>query len=76
MDALNQLKPVNPGIYYLVPLGPDLAKMDALTQKITIIPSGYKIHDPSCKKGLDRQTQRFGINSDKKEVDYDHQNSP
>ncbi len=76
MDALNQLKPVNPGTYYLIPLGPDLAKMDALTQRIIIIPSSYKNHDPSCKKGLDRLGQRFGIKPDKKEVHYDHQNSP
>jgi len=76
MDALNRFKPVNPGTYYLVPLGPDLAKMDALTQRIKIIPSSYKSCDPSCKKGLDRQTQRFGIKPDKKEVHYDHQNSP
>ena len=76
MDALSRFKPVNPGTYYLVPLGPDLAKMDALTQRITIIPSSYKSCDPSCKKGLDRQTQRFGIKPDKKEVHYDHQNSP
>jgi hypothetical protein len=42
MDVLNQLKPVNPGTYYLVPLVPNLAKMDALAQRITIIPVGYK----------------------------------
>jgi len=57
MDALNQLKPVNPGTYYLIPLWPNLAKMDALAQRITIIPVGYKRHDSSCKKGLDRQEQ-------------------
>lgn len=53
-----------------------LAKMDALTQRITIIPISYKSYDPSCKKGLDRQGQRFGIKPEKKEVHYDHQNSP
>lgn len=53
-----------------------LAKMDALTQIIIIIPSSYKRHGPSCKKGLDRQTQRFGIKPEKKEVHYDHQSSP
>ena len=73
MDALNQLKPVNPGTYYLVPLAPNLAKMDALAQRISIIPVSYKHHSPSCKKGLDRQSQRFGIEPDEKEVQYDHQ---
>lgn len=76
MDALDQLKPVNPGTYYLIPLGPDLAKMDALTQRITIIPCGYKSNSSSCKKGLDRQGQRFGVKPEKKEIHYDHQSPP
>lgn len=76
MDPLNQLKPVNPGTYYLIPLWPNLAKMDALTQRITIIPSSYKTHTPSCRKGLDRQERYFGIKPDKKEAYYDHQIPP
>jgi len=61
MDALSRFKPVNPGTYYLVPLEPDLAKMDALTQKITIIPSSYTSSDPSCKKGLDRPSDTVAL---------------
>ncbi len=34
-----------------------LAKMDALAQRIAIIPVGYKEHNLSCKEGLDRQEQ-------------------
>jgi hypothetical protein len=45
MDASTLLSPVKPGAYYLVPQGSNLAKMDALTQKIFLIPiaAGEKI---------------------------------
>jgi hypothetical protein len=75
MDALEQLKPVKPGTYYLIPLLPDLAKMDALTQRINIIPDSYKDVDSSCKQGLVGQTQPTQIRADSKEVQYDYQNS-
>lgn len=42
MDASTQVSFVKPGGYYLVPEGRDLAKMDALKQKILLIPIGYK----------------------------------
>ena len=42
MDASTPVSLVKPGGYYLVPEGRDLAKMDALKQKILLIPIGYK----------------------------------
>lgn len=42
MDASTPVSLVKPGSYYLVPQGGDLAKMDALKQKILLIPIGYK----------------------------------
>jgi hypothetical protein len=56
MDALKRLKSINPGAYYLIPCTTSLAKMDALTQKINVIPEGYTNFCASCKKGLDRHT--------------------
>jgi hypothetical protein len=77
MDALNGLKPVNPGTYYLVPLLPNLAKMDALAQRITIIPASYKSSDRSCKKGPSGLQKRWpDIESGRKEAHYDHQDPP
>lgn len=55
MDALKRLKHIKPGGYYLVPIVADLAKMDALLQKIYVIPDGCTNKAKSCKKGLDRQ---------------------
>lgn len=42
MDASMPVSPVKPGGYYLIPQGRDLAKMDALKQKILLIPMLYK----------------------------------
>ncbi len=41
MDALEDLfSPVKAGSYYLIAQGENLAKMDALTQKVYLIPTG------------------------------------
>ena len=37
MDALKQLKSIKAGTYYLIPCIGNLAKMDALTQKINVV---------------------------------------
>jgi len=39
MDALKPLSFVKPGTYYLVPQRRYLAKMDALAQKVLLIPA-------------------------------------
>ena len=41
MDASEQISPLKPGSYYLIPAKGDLAKMDVLSQKYFLIPSGY-----------------------------------
>jgi hypothetical protein len=63
MDALNRLKSINPGTYYLIPCMGNLAKMDALTQKINVIPDGYANFCASCKKGLDGLRHTAALNS-------------
>lgn len=52
-DALRRVNTLIPGGYYLIPIMDDLAKMDALMQKIFIIPDVYNESVKSCKKGLD-----------------------
>lgn len=54
MDASKIGKKMIPGSYYLIPISEDLANMDALMQKIFIIPEGYRDIKKSCKKGLNR----------------------
>lgn len=76
MDALSPIKSIKSGTYYLVPLLDDLAKMDALTQKINIITESYEFYGSSCKKGLDRPPSSFALQPDKKEVYHDCQNAP
>jgi len=66
MDTLNQLKSVNPGAYYLIPCMGNLAKMDALTQKINVIPEGCIGFCGSCKKGLDRHRNTASVSSSPK----------
>ena len=61
MDALKRLKSINPGAYYLIPCNAGLAKMDALTQKINLIPETYTIFCASCKKGLDRPPETAAV---------------
>jgi hypothetical protein len=63
MDTLKRLKSINPGTYYLIPCITSLAKMDALTQKINIIPEGYTNFCASCKKGLDRHHDPLVVDS-------------
>jgi hypothetical protein len=53
MDASKQINNMIPGGYYIFPVTADLAKMDALMQKIYIIPEGCIQPARSCKKGLD-----------------------
>jgi hypothetical protein len=53
MDASERIKPIKAGTYYLLPESADLAKMDALVQKITLIPEAYSLPGGSCKQGLD-----------------------
>ena len=77
MDALKQLKSIKPGPYYLIPCMGNLAKMDALTQKINVIPVAYDNFCASCKKGLDRPADADAIQgSHNEEVLHDHQKSP
>lgn len=52
MDASRRLNQIIPGSYYLIPIVADLAKMDALMQKIFIIPDGCTNRATSCKEGL------------------------
>jgi hypothetical protein len=40
MDALGEISPVRPGSYYLIPARGNLAKMDVLSHKYFLIPSG------------------------------------
>ncbi len=63
MDALKRIKSINPGPYYLIPCNAGLAKMDTLTQKISVIPDGYNDFCASCKKGLDRHHHRLVVDS-------------
>jgi hypothetical protein len=63
MDALKRIKSINPGPYYLIPCNASLAKMDTLTQKISVIPDGYNDFCASCKKGLDRPHHRLAVDS-------------
>jgi hypothetical protein len=53
MDASGRINRIKAGTYYLLPGGSDLAKMDALAQKITLIPEPYRLPGGSCKQGLD-----------------------
>ena len=54
-----------------------LAKMDASTQKIIVIPAAYDNFCASCKKGLDRPADADAIQSShNEEVLHDHQKSP
>lgn len=53
MDPLDSINPVKAGTYYLLPGSVDLAKMDALAQKITLIPEPYRFSAVSCKQGRD-----------------------
>jgi len=77
MDALKQLKSIKAGTYYLIPCIGNLAKMDALTQKISVIPAAYGNFCASCKKGLDGPADTVAIQgSHNEEVLYDHQKSP
>jgi hypothetical protein len=41
MDASDEISLIKPGSYYLIPAKGDLAKMDALSQKVYLIPTGY-----------------------------------
>jgi hypothetical protein len=51
MDALRPFSFIKSGTYFIAP---DLAKMDALAQKIFIIPASWTPRGSSCKEGLDR----------------------
>jgi hypothetical protein len=53
MDASGSINHVKAGTYYLLPGSVDLAKMDALAQRITLIPEPYRFSAISCKQGLD-----------------------
>lgn len=53
MDASGRRNRIKAGTYYLLPESTDLAKMDALAQKITLIPEPYRLPGGSCKQGLD-----------------------
>jgi len=61
MDALKRLKSIKPGTYYLIPCMANLAKMDASTQKINVIPAAYQDFCVSCKKGLDRPPDTVAV---------------
>ena len=77
MDALKQLKSIKAGTYYLIPCIGNLAKMDALTQKINVIPAAYGNFCASCKKGLDGPADTVAIQgSHNEEVLHGHQKSP
>jgi hypothetical protein len=41
MDASQELYPVTPGTYYLIPAKGDLAKMDPISNKYFVIPETY-----------------------------------
>jgi hypothetical protein len=41
MDASQEIYPVTPGTYYLVPAKGDLAKMDPISSKYFVIPQAY-----------------------------------
>jgi hypothetical protein len=51
MDAFQSRSFIKSGTYFIIP---DLAKMDALAQKIFIIPASWTPRGPSCKEGLNR----------------------
>jgi len=53
MDTSSRINHVKAGTYYLLPCSVDLAKMDALAQKVTLIPESYNQPGTSCKQGLD-----------------------
>ena len=61
MDSLKRLKQIKPGTYYLIPCTGNLAKMDALTQKINVISAAYDDYCASCKKGLDRPADPVAV---------------
>ena len=61
MDALKRVKSIDPGTYYLIPCNAGLANMDALTQKINVIPESYSVFCASCKIGLDRPANTAAI---------------
>ena len=61
MDALKRLKSIKPGTYYLIFCMANLAKMDASTQKINVIPAAYQDFCVSCKKGLDRPPDTVAV---------------
>ncbi len=65
MDVLKRFKPIKSGTYYLIPVMSDLAKMDALMQKVSVIPNGYEYFNESCKKGLDRPVVNNSIRMEK-----------
>jgi hypothetical protein len=41
MDASQEIYPVSPGTYYLIPAKEDLAKMDPISPKYFVIPETY-----------------------------------
>jgi hypothetical protein len=53
MDASGRINRIQAGTYYLLPGSAALAKMDALAQKITLIPEPYRLPGGACKQGLD-----------------------
>jgi hypothetical protein len=53
MDASGRINRIKAGTYYLLPGSAELAKMDALAQKITSIQEPYRSPGGSCKQGLD-----------------------
>jgi len=61
MDSLKRLKQIKPGTYYLIPCTGNLAKMDALTQKINVTSAAYDDYCASCKKGLDRPADPVAV---------------
>jgi hypothetical protein len=61
MDSLKRLKQIKPSTYYLIPCTGNLAKMDALTQKINVISAAYDDYCASCKKGLDRPADPVAV---------------
>lgn len=76
MDALSHEKHIKSGTYYLIPLLPDLAKMDALTSKINLITDACDYLGSSCKKGLHGLPPFFALQAQPKEDYHDCKNTP
>jgi hypothetical protein len=53
MDASSGATSLNNGVYFLIHVADDLAKMDALIHRVVIIPDPYDAKTASCKIGLD-----------------------